>query len=225
MSNQKPYTDMNADEPAGATADLDREFVAEQVSAPKAKFFAGGNPAKEGEVRPFWFRRRWLVLLVSVLLLLTLLWAYAYAMIWTNTRFRAQREHGIPLPSSARDIQCRGDAYLPIPDRGALTLFEMDEAEMADFADQLQPAATITALVNAAPVDPLKSAQSWARTGRLSSFVPGNVRNSTLLQTWKGPAHPIKAFLNCRSPVGDWLHVEFYSIEDGVLVKMYTDWN
>ena len=58
-----------------------------------------------------------------------------------------------------------------------------------------------------------------------ATFVPGDRVYGGLKHTWRGDATPIE-MLSCASPKGDWLHVEYWKLQDEeILVKMYTDWN
>lgn len=137
-------------------------------------------------------------------------------------RTRAEREHGIKLPSSAMDIQCKGDAWLRFLDRGATTMFEMSTKDLPSFLAQIRiqsrtaPAhATGDPMVNGWNVWPINA----------PTFIPGNQQYGGFRRTWKGDAVPIE-MLSCSSPVGDWLHVELWRLEgESLLVKMHTDWN
>src|SRR4051812_23850862 len=55
-----------------------------------------------------------------------------------DSRNRAEREHGIVLPTSANHIQCRGDAWRGFLDRGATTMFEMTADDLSTFTARLQ---------------------------------------------------------------------------------------
>lgn len=164
--------------------------------------------------------RFWLPVLgtVGVILLgLALQWAL-------QPRHRAEREHGLRLPGTARQIQCRGDAWKGFLDRGAVALFQLPSGELPGFLGQLSirsesaPAhATGDPLVNGWNVWPTGSA----------TFVPGNSKFGNLQKTWAGSAKPVR-MLSCDSPKGDWLHVELWeldSTDSEALVKLYTDWN
>lgn len=140
-----------------------------------------------------------------------------------NPLVRAESEHGIHLPPSATDIQCRGDAWHGFLDRGAFTMFEMNQGDLAEFEGQLKvfsrelPART-------GHVDPVVNGWNVWPVGA-KTFVPGNAEIGGFERTWSGDAVPLE-MLSCASPEGDWLHVEFWKLpESAVLVKMYTDWN
>ena len=59
--------------------------------------------------------------------------AFVAVLVWlvirNDPRTRAEREHGITLPLSAHNIQCKGDAWRGFLDRGAATMFEMSTNE------------------------------------------------------------------------------------------------
>ena len=130
--------------------------------------------------------------------------------------------HGIKLPASARNVQHKTSGRWGFLDRGALSLFEIDQKDVQSF----------TALLS------IKSRNSPARTGpgdprqngwnvwpeRTATFVPGNAAYSGMRATWQGAAKPIE-MLNCSSPKGDWLHVEIWSVEHHALVKISSDWH
>lgn len=138
------------------------------------------------------------------------------------TRATAERQHGITLPKSAKDLQHTGDADTKTADRGAATLFEMSEGNLAAFLAQL------TVLDRKLPAkakgDPTVNGWNvWPRTAK--TFVPGNKEYGGFKPTWKGVATPQK-MLSCESTTGDWLHVEIWEIgEQSLVVKVYTDWN
>jgi hypothetical protein len=123
-----------------------------------------------------------------------------FAMLYSQTKWRAEWEHGIALPASATDFQCRGDAYRLVLDRGASTGFVMGATDLQTFKSELT-------------VNP-----------SLQTFVPENSQYQGFTFPW-GAAAPTET-LDCDSPNGDWLHVELYPVDsDHVGVWMYTDWN
>lgn len=148
---------------------------------------------------------------------------------WTRTPppadpgVRSERLHGIHLPPSASEIQCRGDAWHWAPDRGEATLFEMKSPDLAGFVAGLKIRSR-SLPVRTAPADPtLNGWNVWPDTAK--SFVPGNRQYGGFSRTWTGDAIPVE-MLSCASPTGDWLHVEYWKLPgDSLLVKMYTDWN
>jgi hypothetical protein len=133
-----------------------------------------------------------------------------------------ERCHGIKLPTSARNIQHKTSGGRGFLDRGALSLFEVDQEDVQSLVAQLS----------------IKSRNPPARGGlgdprqngwnvwpeRSATFVPGNTAFGGLRTTWQGVATPIE-MLSCNSSKGDWLHVEIWSVERHTLVKIYTDWN
>ena len=139
-----------------------------------------------------------------------------------DSRARSELEHGIILPFSARNIQCRGDAWRGFLDRGAATMFEMRTNDLPGFLSQLRVRS------RAAPVqstgDPAVNGYNvWPRGS--ATFVPGDAQYGGFRRTWRGEPVPVE-MLSCSSPKGDWLHVELWRLDTGAtLVKMYTDWN
>ena len=139
-----------------------------------------------------------------------------------DARARAEREHGIALPISATNIQCRGDASRGFLDRGAATLFEMSTNDLARFISQLR--INSRSAPAQASGDPTVNGYNVWPSGS-PTFVPGNSQYGGFHRTWQAQPVPIE-MLSCSSPKGDWLHVELWRLEESrVLVKMYTDWN
>ena len=140
-----------------------------------------------------------------------------------NPRDRAEREHGIALPASASNIQCRGDASRGFLDRGASSLFEMKPENLDRFLSQLSinsrngPAKT-------GPGNPCQNGYNVWPQGSPTA-VPTNEQYGGFNVTWQGAAVPSE-MLSCQSPVGDYLHVEIWNVGTNcIVVKMYTDWN
>jgi len=140
-----------------------------------------------------------------------------------NSRFRAEYDHGISLPQSARNIQCKGDAWHGFLDRGAVTLFEMSHEDLRPFLSQLRirsrngPAKTGAG-------DPCIGGWNVWPTGS-STACPGNPEYCGFKPTWGGFAIP-REMLSCDSPVGDWLHVEVWDLSaTGLVVKLCTNWH
>lgn len=133
---------------------------------------------------------------------------------------KVEQAHSLQLPVSARDLQQKRMGG--IADRGILSLFEIDQDDVQQFVAQLEirsrnlPAKTGygNPCVNGWNVWPTNS----------PTFVPGNKEFEGLKPTWTGQATPIE-MLSCRSPKGDWLHVEIWSVDEHALIKLYTDWN
>lgn len=166
-----------------------------------------------------------IVLCVVAVVVTTLLLdrASAYQKGWCSSRSRAEREHGITLPSSSRNVQCRGDAWLGVMDRGASTMFEMHPEELESFLSRLRVKSR-NGPAKAGPGDPCQNGYNvWPQDSRTA--VPGNEQYGGFTSTWQGTAVPSE-MLSCGSPVGDSLHVELWNVSTNcVLVKMYTDWN
>jgi hypothetical protein len=157
------------------------------------------------------------VLIAGVLVLLA---AYLL-MSAANPRARAEHGHGLRLPPSAREIQNRGE-FLAFLDHGLASVFEMHTNEMPVLLAQLAVRAR-TAPVRASGDPTANGYNVWPEDA--PTFVPGNDQYSGFQRTWKREATPLE-MLSCASTTGDWLHVEFWSLEpDRVLVKLYTDWN
>jgi hypothetical protein len=139
-----------------------------------------------------------------------------------DPRTRAEHEHGVRLPVSAQNIQCRGDASRGFLDRGAATIFEMRTNDLTAFVAQLRIRSR-TKPVKAAGDPKVNGYNVWP-TGA-QTFVPGNSKYGGFRCTWQGEATPVE-MLSCSSSTGDWLHVELWRLEGGaLLVKMFTDWN
>ena len=165
--------------------------------------------------------RRMLVVAAMVMVILALVGLWL--MPARDPRVRAEREHGIKLPSTAVNIQCRGNAWHGFLDRGATALFEINGNDLAEFSGQFHVRSRRTP-VRTSPADPLINGWNvWPQDAR--SHVPSNLEYGGFKRTWTGEAVPIE-MLSCDSPTGDWLHVEFWKLpEASWLVKMYTDWN
>jgi hypothetical protein len=126
-----------------------------------------------------------------------------FAGIVGDSAVRIRREHGLQLPPSASQFECKGDAWITIMDRGASSTFVMARSDMATFVAQL------------------KIRES--STGAVTSIFPGN-RQYQISAPWRTGV-PIATHY-CRSPKGDSLAVQFWSIDETrVGVCLYTDWN
>ena len=166
--------------------------------------------------------RKKLIITVSVIFCIFAVAIWLLVLPPRDPRVRAEREHGVRLPPSAHNIQCRGDASRGFLDRGAATMFEMSTNEMTAFVAQLQ--VRLRTLPARATGDPtINGYNVWPTSA--ATVVPGNAQYGGFRRTWQGVAVPVE-MLSCSSPKGDWLHVEFWRLEGGaLLVKMYTDWN
>ena len=144
-----------------------------------------------------------------------------------SPRDRAQSEHGISLPPSATDIQCRGDASSLIAtwidiDRGASTIFEVKTSDIDLFEKQLH-IITRSYPVNKSGDPTVNGYNVWTKGAQ--TFVPGNSIYGGFTKTWNKPLTPIE-MLSCNSTTGDWLHVEIWRVDNtNSLIKLYTDWN
>lgn len=142
-----------------------------------------------------------------------------------DSRERAELEHGVLLPPSAADIQCRGDGWLrvtPISGGFVTTMFEMNPAEMSTFLAPLRIRSRNGPAI--ATGDPLVNGWNvWSQ--KSPTFIPGNEQGGGWRQTWTGAATPVE-MVSCDSPEGRFLHLEFWKLEDGsLLVKMCTMWD
>lgn len=150
------------------------------------------------------------------------------AVVWWKTppsdpRIRAEVEHGIHLPPSAANIQCRGDAWVGFLDRGASTLFEMNAGDLDGFVAQLKVNDRRPPVVAGSGNPLINGWNVWPKDAQ--SFVPGNGQYGGFQKTWSGDALPVE-MISCASPTGDWLHVEYWRLpQSSLLVKMFTDWN
>ncbi len=163
------------------------------------------------------------LVMFAIVVGVAVVWAWRMTPPPADPRVRSERLHGIHLPASARNIQCRGDAWHWAPDRGEATVFEMASGDLAGFVAGL----TIMSRefpTRTTPADPtLNGWNVWPVTAK--SFVPGNSQYGGFSRTWAGDAVPVE-MLSCASPTGDWLHVEYWKLPgDSLLVKMFTDWN
>ena len=101
-------------------------------------------------------------------------------------------------------------------------MFEMSTNDCCSFVSQLQIRSR-TAPVRTKGDPTINGWNVWPIGS--ATFVPGNSQYAGFRRTWQGAAAPLE-MLSCSSPKGDWLHVEFWSLNgDAILVKMYTDWN
>jgi hypothetical protein len=163
------------------------------------------------------------ILFLVAIAIAVVLGVSAYEKGCCSSQSRAEREHGITLPSSTRDIQCRGDAWVGVMDRGASTMCQMASSDLPSFLSPL----TITfrcGPTKSGPGDPCVNGWNvWPDSS--PTAVPGNEEYGGFTKTWQGAAMPIE-MLSCQSPVGDSLHVEVWSVETtSLVIKLYTDWN
>lgn len=142
-----------------------------------------------------------------------------------DSRERAECEHGIRLPPSAVRIQCRGDGWLrktPISGGGVTTLFEMDPAEVSAFLAPFHIRSRTAPVITMG--DPTVNGWNVWPQGS-ATFVPGNSEYGGFQRSWTGTAAPVE-MVSCDSPVGMWLHLEFWKLESGMmLAKICTMWD
>ena len=131
-----------------------------------------------------------------------------------------ENAHGLKLVPSARSFQQLSKGSFI--DDGVLSMFEIDSQELDEFIAQLEIQSRHVPTITG-PGNPCVNGWNvWPTNAE--TFTPGNRELSKLRRTWVGDAVPIE-MLSCGSPLGDWLHVEIWSVEGSALIKMYTDWN
>lgn len=159
-------------------------------------------PARCG-VRTRMVKRRHIQIVVVTALVVGFFALPFFGGLVGDSAVRIRREHGLRLPPSASQFECRGDAWISILDRGASSTFVMARSDMASFVAQL------------------KIRES--STGVVTSIFPGNAQYQ-VSAPWR-TGTPI-ATHHCQSPTGDSLSVQFWSIDESrVGVCLYTDWN
>jgi hypothetical protein len=142
-------------------------------------------------------------IVAAAVVLLGLLALPFFAGFVGDSAVRIRREHGLKLPSSASQFECKGDAWITIMDRGASSTFVMARSDMPSFVAQLK----------------IRDSS----TGAVTSIFPGNAQYQ-VSAPWRTGV-PIATHY-CRSPTGDSLAVQFWSIDEArVGVCLYTDWN
>jgi hypothetical protein len=150
---------------------------------------------------PFIFMRSLFIFKVPVVVNFGLV-AAALAMSCSTThdpRTRIEHKHGLRLPASASSFECHGDAERGFLDRGAASSFTIASNDLAGFISQLK-------------IQP-----------GLTTFIPANSQYQ-LHAVWR-TGTPIATY-SCDSPVGNWLHVEVWPVDDKrVGICLYTDWN
>jgi hypothetical protein len=137
-----------------------------------------------------------------------------------TTKEKVEKAHGLKLPASARN--CQQISVGRILDHGVLSLFELDRGDVQQFVGQLKVGAR-HGPERIGVGDPCVNGWNvWPKNS--TTFVPGNEEFAGLKRTWAEEAEPIE-MLSCRSPKGDWLHVELWNVGKVALIKLYTDWN
>ncbi len=133
-----------------------------------------------------------------------------------------ESDHKIAFPASAKNFQNRGDSNKIEPDRGIVTIMEIERKDLGAFVAQLK----ITERRRPAKEqgDPTEHAWNvWPQDAK--TFVPGNKIYTGFKKTWNAVPVP-EEMLSCQSPASDWLHVEVWGLpENQALLKIYTDWN
>jgi hypothetical protein len=78
---------------------------------------------------------KFVAVVLAVACVVSCLFVFGYV---GNSVARVNREHGLHLPSSASHFVCRGDAWIPVLDRAAVSTFEMARADLGAFTNQLK---------------------------------------------------------------------------------------
>src|SRR4051794_37695711 len=143
-------------------------------------------------------RRRW-VMLAKILLTLSFSFVgLLYVTYVGNTRWRVWWQQGVVLPASAKHLKCSGwiDPLVRL-DGDATAEFVISPADLPAFLMQFQQAVT----------NGTSAGYSIARKPQSPPSAPNG-------ETW-GP-----------SPTGrDYYGLEWKTTGEGVVIKLYTDWN
>lgn len=143
--------------------------------------------------------------------LVGLAWGYQNGL--GSSRGRTELEHGIHLPPSAHEFQCKGDAWGGFLVLGARALFLIDVSDLPSLLKELDIQEQNLLL---------DSSDGDVEQASLTSATPtrGGFR-----QSWAGVAEPLGNIV-CASPRGDSLDVELWQVRDNlVAVNLHTDWN
>lgn len=142
-----------------------------------------------------WFGR---VVWAMAVLMIVAAAVVTYQGILDQSTERISREHGVALPLSAANPECRGDAWHMILDRGASSTFEMARTDLCSFVSKLK-----------------------IRGNHL--MIPANGQYQ-VSAPWIAKS-PMASY-ECASPTGDFLNVQIFPIDcKKVGVRLYTDWN
>ena len=125
-----------------------------------------------------------------------------------------EKVHGLKLVPSARN--CQQVHVSNRMNRGALTLFELDHSELAQFISQLKVNSRNWPAMSG-PSDPRGNGEAVWPPGSYPAL-PAKTGTNGLQRTWSG-ASPIE-ILRCNSSTGKWLHVEIWSVDDHTLIKL-----
>ncbi len=116
---------------------------------------------------------------------------------------RVERDHGIDLPESARDVQAMGDV-IRLVDHGLSSVFVIDSVDLDKLVDQLDQVADVSH----------------------GTFIPGNAQYQPRTFPWPPGSAADQSFGKASPAGGDFMHVEIFRVDDAsVGVWIYTDWN
>ncbi len=149
------------------------------------------------------------LLLFCVVISVLIFSVWVYFILFSQSAWRVQWEHGVRLPASASRIECRGDAWRLFLDRSALSRFEIDSDEKDAFVQQLLSRRQI-------------DREGYSANGLL---VPGNDGIQYHYRRWVEPS-PLLQRGMCESDTGDWLYWEVrLGLSKKIVIILYTDWN
>lgn len=142
-------------------------------------------------------------LFLTATIILAVLAARFYFKPLPSDREQAESAHGIILPTSASDVQTVGDWDRGFLDRGATTIFTIEDNQIEQFIASL-------------PETPANGS-----IGPPSN----NIYHQGLIKPWNSEQYPKKALL-VESPVGDWLSLEIFQLPSEMsAIRLYTEWN
>ena len=132
-----------------------------------------------------------------------------------------ETDHKIVFPTSAKNIQNRGNSKVNLLDRGIATMMEIDRKDLEGFVAKLKVSERRKPVQETG--DPTVNGWNvWPQGAR--TFVPGNKVFSGFNKTWDAVPKP-EEMLSCQSPTGQSLHVEVWRFPSGgVLLKLFTWW-
>lgn len=160
---------------------------------------------------------------VMIVAPLIILGCMIYIIGFGDNRYRVEMEHGIDIPLSARDIQCRGDAWKLLLDRGALAMFTISADDLDMIVNQFNIINARTS-IGSLKIDPTAFGRhTWL--GEYENYIPTNVSGKPLKNPAGRAIEPVKS-IYAKSETGDWSFMEIYRIDsERLLIKLYTDWN
>lgn len=177
------------------------------------------------------FSLRTLVLgFIALNIVLSACTIFFYALVIGNSRFRTEWDHGVKLPPSARNFQCRGDAWRCFLDRDAVAVFEVESNEAKSFLATLniESEFPLPNVPGNQPLDGISLSYSIPIAGTTQQWTnyprPTGGNPNALHRTWTGTPQPIRA-LHCKSPVGDWLQIIEWEVDGHTLLQLSTNWN